>query len=60
MTVFRDVNTPSPFIETFPDADKESTRVALPDHIYMDAVGCGMVMCCLQVMYTSGTYYLAT
>ena len=44
-TVFKDVNTPSPFIEKFP----EVAQAAQPDHIYLDAMGFGMGMCCLQV-----------
>lgn len=52
MTVFKDVNTPSPLIETFTDVDEESAKAALPDHIYMDSVSCGLGMCCLQVMYS--------
>lgn len=48
-TVFKDKNTPSPFVETFPEDDGEAARGALPDHIYMDAMGFGMGNCCLQV-----------
>lgn len=48
-TVFRDKNTPSPFVETFPE-DNEAARAAKPDHIYMDAMGFGMGNCCLQVL----------
>ncbi|KAL3120274.1 hypothetical protein niasHT_010053 [Heterodera trifolii] len=47
--VFRDKNTPSPFIETFEDA--EASRAALPDHIYMDHMGFGMGLCCLQMTF---------
>lgn len=47
--VFKDKNTPSPFIETFPNDDGEAVRAAKPDHIYMDAMGFGMGNCCLQV-----------
>lgn len=48
-TVFKDENTPSPFVEVFPEDDGEAARGALPDHIYMDAMGFGMGNCCLQV-----------
>ncbi|XP_078356299.1 glutamate--cysteine ligase catalytic subunit-like [Oculina patagonica] len=49
--IFRDMNTPSPFIETFTDVDEESIKAALPDHIYMDSVGCGLGMSCLQATF---------
>ncbi|ELV11968.1 Glutamate--cysteine ligase catalytic subunit [Tupaia chinensis] len=45
--IFKDKNTPSPFIETFPE-DDEAARASKPDHIYMDAMGFGMGNCCLQ------------
>uniref|UniRef100_A0A672LWU5 Glutamate--cysteine ligase n=1 Tax=Sinocyclocheilus grahami TaxID=75366 RepID=A0A672LWU5_SINGR len=45
--IFKDKNTPSPFVETFPEDDGEAARAALPDHIYMDAMGFGMGNCCL-------------
>ncbi|EPY83014.1 Glutamate--cysteine ligase catalytic subunit isoform 2-like protein [Camelus ferus] len=45
--IFKDKNTPSPFIETFPE-DDEAAKAAKPDHIYMDAMGFGMGNCCLQ------------
>lgn len=48
-TVFKDKNTPSPFIETFPNDDGEAAKAAKPDYIYMDAMGFGMGNCCLQV-----------
>uniref|UniRef100_A0A673MCE1 Glutamate--cysteine ligase n=1 Tax=Sinocyclocheilus rhinocerous TaxID=307959 RepID=A0A673MCE1_9TELE len=47
--IFKDKNTPSPFVETFAEDDGEAVRGALPDHIYMDAMGFGMGNCCLQV-----------
>lgn len=43
------MNTPSPFIEKFPDVEGEGAKAALPDHIYLDSMGFGMGMCCLQV-----------
>lgn len=51
--VFKDKNTPSPFIETFPNDDGEAAKAAKPDYIYMDAMGFGMGNCCLQVKYIS-------
>ncbi|XP_050806708.1 glutamate--cysteine ligase catalytic subunit isoform X1 [Gopherus flavomarginatus] len=49
--IFKDKNTPSPFIETFPKDDGEAAKAAKPDHIYMDAMGFGMGNCCLQVTF---------
>nr|XP_031544503.1 glutamate--cysteine ligase catalytic subunit isoform X2 [Vicugna pacos] len=48
--IFKDKNTPSPFIETFAE-DDEAAKAAKPDHIYMDAMGFGMGNCCLQVTF---------
>ncbi|XP_065768540.1 glutamate--cysteine ligase catalytic subunit isoform X3 [Muntiacus reevesi] len=48
--IFKDKNTPTPFIETFPE-DEEAAKAAKPDHIYMDAMGFGMGNCCLQVTF---------
>uniref|UniRef100_G1Q787 Glutamate--cysteine ligase n=2 Tax=Myotis lucifugus TaxID=59463 RepID=G1Q787_MYOLU len=47
--IFKDKNTPSPFIEKFPE-DDEAAKASKPDHIYMDAMGFGMGNCCLQVL----------
>lgn len=52
-TVFRDKETPNPFVENlkaFGDSG-ESTDAALPDHVYMDAMGFGMGCCCLQLTF---------
>lgn len=54
-TVFKDVNTPSPFIEEFPEVKGEGASAAKPDHIYMDAMGFGMGCSCLQVYKNSFT-----
>lgn len=53
LSVFKDVNTPSPFVEDFSALgdDGEAMRNALPDHIYMDCMGFGMGCCCLQVTF---------
>lgn len=56
--VFKDKNTPSPFVENFPEDDGEAARAALPDHIYMDAMGFGMGNCCLQVLQSLKPKYL--
>lgn len=60
MPIFHDENTPKPFYDPsiphdrnlFPE-DKEAGEggAALPDHIYMDAMGFGMGCCCLQVTF---------
>ncbi|KAG8444924.1 hypothetical protein GDO86_009905, partial [Hymenochirus boettgeri] len=44
--IFRDQNTPSPFIERF--TNDSANDESQPDHIYMDSVGFGMGNCCLQ------------
>lgn len=31
--------------------DGEAARMSKPDHIYLDAMGFGMGMCCLQVTF---------
>ena len=50
--VFKDKNTPSPFVETFPETSfAESSQAAKPDHIYMDCMCFGMGCCCLQVTF---------
>ncbi|XP_062520742.1 glutamate--cysteine ligase catalytic subunit-like [Corticium candelabrum] len=49
LPIFRDVNTPSPFTETLDDDDARAA--ALPDHVYMDAMGFGMGCCCLQMTF---------
>ena len=51
VSVFKDKCTPSPFVEEFPEDDGEGARAALPDHVYMDAMGFGMGNCCLQVLH---------
>jgi hypothetical protein len=54
LLVFKDTNTPSPFIETFPnDENGEHSKAAEQDHIYLDAMGFGMGCCCLQVSFHS-------
>lgn len=53
-SVFKDKDTPTPFVELFPEDDGESARAALPNHIYMDAMGFGMGNCCLQVRWQWG------
>ncbi|UZJ52030.1 hypothetical protein CBS101457_001350 [Exobasidium rhododendri] len=57
--IFHDTNTPRPFIDPtiphnrniFPEDKEAGNGAALPDHIYMDAMGFGMGCCCLQVTF---------
>ncbi|MFH4976819.1 hypothetical protein AB6A40_003528 [Gnathostoma spinigerum] len=51
--IFRDTNTPDPFVEDFSQCkdDGQSSRVAKPNYIYMDHMGFGMGCCCLQVTF---------
>ncbi|OCH87055.1 glutamate-cysteine ligase catalytic subunit [Obba rivulosa] len=59
LPLFIDENTPRPFIDpTIPwdrnlYAEDHEARdgAALPDHIYMDAMGFGMGCCCLQITF---------
>lgn len=55
-TVYKDVNTPEDFREDFSSVvDEENlasgVAAALPNHIYMDAMGFGMGCCCLQMTF---------
>lgn len=45
-SVFKDVNTKIPVDDSH---QKESN--ALPDHVYLDAMGFGMGCCCLQLTF---------
>lgn len=55
--VFRDTHTARPFVDPtvpwdrqlFPEDGEARAGAALPDHIYLDAMGFGMGCCCLQV-----------
>jgi len=51
--IFKDVNTPQPFLEDFSKVDPtgEGHKAAEPDHVYMDAMGFGMGLCCLQLTF---------
>ena len=51
--IYRDEKTPSPFVEDFSQLGDDGTaaREAKPDHVYMDATGFGMGLCCLQVTF---------
>lgn len=51
--VFRDKKTPNPFVENLEavGGNGESSEAALPNHVYMDAMGFGMGCCCLQLTF---------
>ncbi|XP_031569988.1 glutamate--cysteine ligase catalytic subunit-like isoform X2 [Actinia tenebrosa] len=49
--IFKDVNTPSPFIEESPEVKGEGASASKPDHIYLDAMGFGMGCSCLQMTF---------
>ncbi|KAF8829034.1 hypothetical protein HHX47_DHR3001132 [Lentinula edodes] len=59
LPIFVDEKTPRPFIDpTIPwdrsiyaEDPEAKNGAALPDHIYMDAMGFGMGCCCLQLTY---------
>lgn len=59
MPIFKDRNTPSPFIDPtipwdrdiFPEDKEAKEGAAKPDHIYMDAMAFGMGCCCLQITF---------
>jgi len=53
LSVFRDEKTANPFVEDLRALgdDGSSQKAALPDHVYMDAMGFGMGCCCLQVTF---------
>jgi len=51
--IFRDENTPQPFREDFSliGDDGSSQAAAKDDHVYLDAMGFGMGLCCLQLTF---------
>lgn len=59
MPIFHDIKTPKPFIDPtiprnrnlFPEDKEAAEGMALPDHIYMDAMVFGMGCCCLQITF---------
>lgn len=46
LPVYKDKNTQIPVDNSF-----EKSKAALPDHVYMDAMGFGMGCCCLQLTF---------
>ncbi|KAF8904414.1 glutamate-cysteine ligase catalytic subunit [Gymnopilus junonius] len=59
LPIFVDDNTPHPFIDPtipwdrnlYPEDPEAKQGAALPDHIYLDAMGFGMGCCCLQLTF---------
>jgi len=51
--IYKDENTPSPFVEDLAALGDTgaSAAAAKPDHVYMDAMGFGMGLCCLQLTF---------
>merc|ERR1719402_1127849 len=51
--IFRDEKTPQPFRENLAAVgdDGSSARAAKDDHVYLDAMGFGMGLCCLQLTF---------
>ncbi|CAD6191449.1 unnamed protein product [Caenorhabditis auriculariae] len=50
--IFKDSNTPDPYVEDFSKfGDSQDYQDAKPDHIYLDHMGFGMGCCCLQVTF---------
>ena len=47
--VYKDKNTPSPFIDQAPNDDGSLAKYGKPDHIYLDCMQAGMGCACLQV-----------
>ncbi|EKM80633.1 hypothetical protein AGABI1DRAFT_71066 [Agaricus bisporus var. burnettii JB137-S8] len=59
LPIFFDEKTPRPFIDPtipwdrdiYPEDSEAKSGAALPDHVYMDAMGFGMGCCCLQLTF---------
>jgi len=49
--IFRDTNTPSPFMEILPADAEEDRAVLKPDHVHLDCVTQGLGCGCLQVTF---------
>ncbi|VDP99505.1 unnamed protein product [Trichobilharzia regenti] len=50
--IYQDTHTPQPFIEKFPESnDPNASSAALPNHVYLDAMGFGMGCSCLQITF---------
>lgn len=46
ISVYKDMNTVIPVDDSY-----LHSKAALPDHVYMDAMGFGMGCCCLQLTF---------
>ncbi|KAG9046203.1 hypothetical protein FS837_004874 [Tulasnella sp. UAMH 9824] len=63
LPIFHDTNTPKPFIDptipwdrnVFKEDSEAKNGAALPDHIYLDAMGFGMGCCCLQITFQANS-----
>lgn len=61
LPIFFDEKTPRPFVDPtipwdrliYPEDPEAKNGAALPDHIYLDAMGFGMGCCCLQLTFQS-------
>ncbi|KZP05503.1 hypothetical protein FIBSPDRAFT_805693, partial [Athelia psychrophila] len=59
LPIFVDTRVPRPFVDPtipwdrdiFPEDAEAKNGAALPDHIYLDAMGFGMGCCCLQLTF---------
>ncbi|KIM45296.1 hypothetical protein M413DRAFT_441977 [Hebeloma cylindrosporum] len=59
LPIYLDEKTPRPFIDPtipwdraiYPEDSEAKRGAALPDHIYLDAMGFGMGCCCLQLTF---------
>ncbi|KAK2464300.1 hypothetical protein APHAL10511_003757 [Amanita phalloides] len=59
LPIFFDQNTPRPFIDPtipwnrsiYPEDSEAKNGAALPNHVYLDAMGFGMGCCCLQLTF---------
>ncbi|XP_065063536.1 glutamate--cysteine ligase catalytic subunit-like [Rhopilema esculentum] len=49
--IYRDLNTPDPFLETFRQDDGQAAKDSRPNHVYLDNVLFGLGMCCTQVTF---------
>lgn len=56
--VYKDANTPEQLddLSALGDDDGSSAAAAKPGHIYMDAMGFGMGLSCLQVTFQVGKF----
>lgn len=56
--IYRDLNTPKPFMESFPEPKhfpEDGYQAAKPDHIYMDCMCFGMGCSCLQMTFQASS-----